>query len=382
MQSSSAPASPSVWSAAQLDALFANPLPTAPLISATDVKPIVADTDLWDHWPVQMSDGRIAEVAGGSLWIILSAPRGPRPSDRHNVARMRLLWHKGDRWIDCGLLLPDDLNPGAREWSGAARLDPETGAVMCWFTAAGRRGAGGLTFEQRLFHTSGRLDLSGAKPRIIDWTPAIETVACDGQFYAHTAGAPVRPRRIPGFRDPYWFRDPADGQGWLIFTGSGGGSTHADNGVVGLARDNGAGRFELMPPLISGEGLVNEMERPHVVVREGRYYVFWSTQASQFAADGPIGPTGLYGMVAQNFAGPYEPLNGSGLVLANPAGEPAQAYCWQVLETLEVMSFVDHWGLNGRDPATDPVADRAQFGGTIAPILRIEINGNTTRIVA
>ena len=86
-------------------------------------------------------------------------------------------------------------------------------------------------------------------------------------------------------------------------------------------------------------------------------------------------------MVGPSVTGPFEPLNGTGLVIANPPEEPRQAYCWQVLDTLEVVSFVDHWGLNGRDPIVDPDLNRAQFGGTVAPMLKIEIEGPNTTLL-
>ena len=159
---------------------------------------------------------------------------------------------------------------------------------------------------------------------------------------------------------------------------------HKHNGVVGLARAHmggGDSGFELLPPLVSADGVCNEMERPHLVIRDGLYYLFWSSQKSVFATDGPMGPTGLYGMVGPSLRGPYEPLNGTGLVIANPVTEPRQAYCWQVLDTLEVYSFVDHWGLEGRDIHAEPDLQRSRFGGTIAPVLKIEIEGNATRLL-
>jgi levansucrase len=52
-----------------------------------------------------------------------------------------------------------------------------------------------------------------------------------------------------------------------------------------------------------------------------------------------------------------------------------------VLDTLEVVSFIDHWGLDGRDPASDPVLNRSNFGGTIAPMLKIKIDGKTTKLI-
>ena len=57
----------------------------------------------------------------------------------------------------------------------------------------------------------------------------------------------------------------------------------------------------------------------------------------------------LYGFVAPALAGPWEPVNGSGLVLRNPEAEPLQAYSWLVLPDLRVTSFVDCHSLAGRE---------------------------------
>ena len=226
--------------------------------------------------------------------------------------------------------------------------------------------------------------MSGATPTIVGWSAAKPLVINDGTFYVDLAVNQRKPGGILGFRDPYWFWDPFDDCEYILFTGSLPGSVHECSGVVGLARaitnNNGAG-FALMPPIVSADGLANEMERPHMLVRDSQYYLFWSTQHSVFADGGPKGPSGLYGMVGPSITGPFTPLNGTGLVIANPPAEPRQAYCWQVLDTLEVISFVDHWGLRGRDPLSDPALNRAQFGGTIAPMLRIAINGATTELL-
>ena len=135
-----------------------------------------------------------------------------------------------------------------------------------------------------------------------------------------------------------------------------------------------------MPPLIDADGVNNELERPHLVVHNGLYYVFWSTQRHMFAIEGAAGPTGLYGMVASSVLGPYRPLNGSGLVAGNPVAEPHQSYSWWVCNDLSVVSFVDHWGLNGRALADEPALNRGQFGGTPAPVFTLELDGDCTRI--
>jgi levansucrase len=377
---------PSVWSAAHVAAIAHTALPGAALIGADDALPIIPELSLWDVWPVQLDDGSVAEVAGGSLWVTLSAPRMPDPDERHNVARMRLLHCLNGEWIDCGLLLPDGFSPGSREWSGSTRYDPHTGEITLWFTVAGRRGESKTDFEQRLFQATGQLDSAGAKPFIKEWCLLAESGQNDGTLYADLRHNQGIPGRIKGFRDPFWFRDPADCNGYLLFTGSKSASSSQSDydGVIGLASaldDDGKRAFRLLPPIIDADGLSNELERPHMIVRGGLYYLFWSTQRSVFAPDGPVGPTGLYGMVGPTVLGPFVPLNGTGLVISNPETEPRQAYAWQVLPTLEVISFVDHWGLEGRDIASDPALKKAQFGGTIAPMLTIELDGTKSRII-
>jgi levansucrase len=372
------------WTSEHVANIADRPLPQAPIIAPRDALPLLPKQDLWDLWPLQNPDGSVAEIAGGELWMVLSAPRLPDPGLRHDIARTRLLFRIGQDWRDCGLLFPDDLNPGTREWSGSARYDRDKGEVTAYFTATGRKGQAGHSFEQRLFQSCGKLDLSGALPAISDWTLANPVAVNDGTLYVDVRVDQGVPGNIKGFRDPYWFCDPADGQAYILFTGSQAGSTSSHNGVVGLAvalSGMGEDGFRLLPPIISADGVCNEMERPHLILKDGQYYLFWSSQNAVFVPDGPTGPSGLYGMVAPSLTGPYSPLNGTGLVLANPVSEPRQAYCWQVLDTLEVYSFVDHWGLNGRDIFAEPRLQRDQFGGTIAPVLKIEIEGTTTRIL-
>jgi levansucrase len=375
------------WTVAHVAAIPLTPRPEAPLIGDQDALPLLADHWLWDVWPVQLDDGRVAEVLGGSLWAILAAPRGPDPDARHDLARIRIVFRKDGAWRDCGNLLPDGFSPGGREWSGSTRFDPVSGRITLWFTAAGRRGQVITDFEQRLFHATGQIDLSGAHPAITGWSGLSESVCNDGAHYADLRTNQGVPGRIKGFRDPYWFRDPADGQGYLIFTGSKPASSSQSDydGVIGLAaaqdRD-GISEFKVLPPIIDADGLANELERPHMIVRDGLYYVFWSSQQGVFAPDGPAGPTALYGMVGRSVFGPFEPLNGTGLVVANPASEPRQAYAWQVLPSLDVVSFVDYWGLKGRDIVTDTALKAVQFGGTVAPIIRIAIEGSCTRIIS
>jgi levansucrase len=374
----------SLWTAEQVAVSKKQKLPEAPCILAAEAQPVLPQLVLWDIWPFQLDDGQVADIGGGSLWVVLSAPRRDNPDLRHNEARMRLLFRTATAWLDCGDLLPDAFSPGSREWSGSTRVDPATGVVTLWFTAAGRRGATTVDFEQRLFQATGRLDLTGNRPAITDWTDLIQCVTNDGRYYADLATRQGVPGRVKGFRDPYWFHDPASGQGYLVFTGSkSADASRSDyDGVIGIAALCGDREFNLLPPIMDADGVAFELERPHLILNNGLYYLFWSSQSYAFSPDICAGPTGLYGMVAPTPFGPYLPLNGSGLVLTNPAAEPRQAYAWQVLPSLEVVSFVEYWGLADRDIDSDPALKVSQFGGTIAPVVRITLKAATTQIVA
>lgn len=361
-----------IWTRQQVERIAAAPFATAPVIDREDLTPLLPGVDLWDCWPVQEEDGQVARIADGELVMFLSAPARADPEARHAQARIRLMHRLAAGWTDCGLLLPDGLAPGSREWAGSAVIDAAHQWLTLYFTAAGARGEAETSFDQRLFETQARLTLD-PHPRFVDWTTPIESVARDGAIYQSELSGGGAIGTIKAFRDPAWFRDPADGRAHLLFTASLAQSACPWNGAIGRAERVGE-KWVLQEPLISADGLNNELERPHLIARDDLYYLFWSTQAKVFAPAGPVGPTGLYGMVADRIEGPWRPLNGSGLVVANPASAPFQAYSWLVLADLRVLSFADQLGLD-RLPASVAEA-RAHFGGTPAPELRLALRGD------
>lgn len=344
------------------------------LITAADAQPILPNLDLWDNWPLAHEDGRTVVHQGRQYWFFLSAPRFADPGQRHDAARIRLASLGADGWRDHGNALPDHFNPGTREWAGSAVLHDDGTSVTLLFTAAGRRGEA-PSFEQRLFACRGRLGVDGPG----DWQEPQELVAADGARYVIAREAEGKPGLIKAFRDPAWFRDPHTGERHLLFTASAGWDEHDYNGVVGLAtlRD---GRWQLDDPLVEAVGVNNELERAHVVVRDGRYYLFWSTQRRTFAPDAASGPNGLYAMVAERLSGPWTPVNGNGLVAGNPVSEPTQGYSWWVTGEGAVWSFIDHWGMQGRAFHDHPELLRSQFGGTPAPVFHLAFAGDRVSI--
>ncbi len=344
------------------------------LIDGADVPPILPELDLWDNWQLAHEDGRIAVVDGRQYWFFLSSPRFPDPGKRHDAARIRLASLGTDGWRDHGDCLPEGLSPGTREWAGSAVLHDDGVTITLYYTVAGRRGEA-LSFEQRIFAASGSLGSDGPG----DWQSPREIFAADGLRYVIAREADGRPGMIKAFRDPAWLRDSATGKCHILFTGSAAWSSDEYNGVIGLATLVD-GDWQLDDPLVEAVGVNNELERPHVVVKNGLYYLFWSTQRRTFSPGSASGPNGLYAMCAEQLSGPWQPVNGNGLVAGNPASEPSQGYSWWVTGESEVWSFVDHWGMAGRSFDSHPELLRQQFGGTPGPVFRLVFDGESVTI--
>jgi levansucrase len=376
-----APPRPSSWAACDIENISRGAIPVLPEIELRHVKPIIPGVDLWDLWPLRRPDGQVAAFGGRTLWFALSAPAVGDPELRHGAARIRLLLNEHGSWIDCGPALPEGFSPGSREWSGSAVLESDSCVMTLYFTVAGRRGETQTTFEQRLFEARGDLVFEGGRINIKNWRGLMESVVSDDRDYVLVNQREGAPGIIKAFRDPEYFRDPADGREHLIFCASLKQTKSRFNGVVGLATKDASGIWRLAPPLICAEGVNNELERPHVLVSNGQYYMFWSTQRRTFSPDGPMGPNGLYGMAAETLLGPYRPLNGTGLVAANPESAPAQTYAWLVLPSLEVISFIDYWGMEGPAANVTPERRRVQFGGAPSPVFKIALDGDRTQIV-
>jgi levansucrase len=319
----------------------------------------------WDMWPIQDADGCPAQLAGRELWMALTAPDRGDPALRHFEARIHLLERGQAGWRDLGPVLPEQPVPYEREWAGSAMTDGA--AVSLYFTAAGtaQRPRG---YQQRLYEAHGTIGANGIPE---GWSVPRPSIGALHPAYMPADAHEGEAGRIKAFRDPAWFRDPADGQEYLIFTASLAQARTEYNGAVGIARRDHAG-WTLLPPLVHADGVNNELERAHVVVHAGRYYLFWATQTATFAPHLAAAPTGLYGMVADGLFGPYRPLNGSGLVMKNPDGAPAQTYSWSITADLQVSSFIDIWG----PQPTGGGKTAYRFGGVPAPILRLSIDGD------
>jgi len=348
---------------------------TAPSPPAADIHRVLPDLDvwpnldIWDAWPLADAAGQPVAWRGGELWFALAAPAFADPEQRHGHARIHHFHRRGAAFHHLGATMPDGFSPGSREWSGAARL--EDGQAALYFTAAGIRGEAPQTFRQRLYVTRSSLPAEDSVD-FAGWSPPRELIGPGGPYQPADQSEGLI-GEIKAFRDPFPWQD-ADGSDYLLFTASSAAAPRAFNGLVGLAgRDPQTGAFAPLPPLVDATDTNNELERPHIVRHAGRLYLFWSTQAKVFAP-GITAPTGLYGATAHSIEGPWQLLNGHGLVMANPVDEPFQAYSWWVLPDLSVAAFVDYWGVGDASAKSKP-AGRAHFGGTFAPFLTLALEG-------
>lgn len=354
------------WTVAAAGTADAEKAAQVPLIAGIDRQGLAADRLYWDLWPIQDEQGRIARPGGRELWMALTAPDRGDPALRHFEAKIHLLERTGGHWQDLGPVLPDRPVPYEREWAGSAVSDGTH--IALHYTAAGSAARPG-GYQQQLYQARAAIGADGLP---CGWSTPRPSITGHHPAYMLADAHAGEAGKIKAFRDPAWFRDPADGTDYLIFTASLAGATSDHNGAVGIARKAGDG-WQLLPPLIIADGVNNELERAHVVVHDGRYHVFWATQSSTFAPGLGHAPGGLYGMVADHLFGPYTPLNGSGLVLCNPPAEPLQSYSWIVTAELIVASFVDFIGLDGQPVPSDPATARRHFGGVPAPLLRLAL---------
>ena len=383
----------SQWTRSHADAIERRHGTVAPPAGVPTIDPF-PDIHIWDTWLLRDRHGDIADVNGWRLAFSLTAPAELLPGKRHDVAAIRCFYSAdGKQWHDAGPVFDDAL--GQRQWAGSALYDD--GSVYLYYTAAGDEGAEAMTYTQRIVVAHGGtlttdadgIELSGPWTHDTLFTP-------DGEWYETEADSRGM---IYTFRDPWFFEDPTTGKTYLLFEANTPAPERPEddpaishrrefNGCVGVAvSESGEPRsWELRPPLLDAVEVNQELERPHVIVVDGRYYLFVCSHVHTFAP-GVTGPDGLYGFVAEEFTGPYRPLNGSGLVVTNPPSAPFQAYSWMAFthgSEVLVQSFLNYFDFAGESLdaiAELPDADqRDRFGGTLAPTLRLAVDGDQTRL--
>ena len=283
------------------------------------------------------------------------------------------VWHYGNEVIT---------QPNKASWSGTPFL--KGNKVQFYFTSVD---------NETPFITYTSLDISANNTEvIINNRSEIKTILePDGKYYQTFVQNPYL-----NFRDPSPFINPEDGELYMVFEGNMAGYVGTFNiekediglvpkyfknepsycsqvGCIGIAKakDKEGNEWEMLPPLLTAKGITEQTERPHVVFKNNKVYLF--TIAHKHLFNNTLtGAEGLFGFYADSLFDTYKPLNESGLVITNPPSSTYQAYSFYVLNNGLVLSFIDS--------VQTINSDTFRIGGTVSPTIQLTINDTTTSI--
>ena len=343
-------------------------------------------------------------------------------------------------WIYGGHVFPDGASgsifedqsfTSQTEWSGSARLMDGNKIRMFYDAPAADTGK---PYDPRIVQSEGRIYADDTGVWFTGFRDQHQLLTPDGHYYQSRIQNPN-----VNFRDPFTFRDqnnPADSTDYMVFEGNSAytrepelvdqvaaagqnttvaSCTSKDMGYeagdpkaesaqevsdaggryqlanVGLARatNKAMTQWEYLPPLLSGNCVNDQTERPQIYFKDGKYYLFTISHRETYA-EGLMGPEGVYGFVGDGLRSDYRPVNEStGIALGNPInlnvapGRPYspdwnqspytyQSYSHYVMPDGLVESFIDSIGGNHDG---SPVR-----GGSLAPTVKLLISGDTTTV--
>ena len=348
-----------------------------------------------------------------------------------------------------GSIFEDQSFTAQTEWSGSARL-MEGNKIRMFYTSvafynsttggSGNNDGGqdnngsSKPYDPRIVQSEGRIYADENGVWLTGFRTQHQLLVPDGKYYQTR-------EQNPGvnFRDPFTFRDqnnPSDPTEYMVFEGNSafvreqqyvdaaakagqntavatctaedlgyeqgdpkaetvesvnqrGGRYQLANVGLARAKNKAMTQWEYLPPLLSGNCVNDQTERPQIYFQDGKYYLFTISHRETYA-DGLQGPEGVYGFVGDGLRSDYKPLNqNTGIALGNPInlnfnpGKPYtpdfnqspytfQSYSHYVMPGGLVESFIDSIGGN-KDG--NPVR-----GGSLAPTVKINISGDTTAV--
>lgn len=319
------------------------------------------DLDVWDSWPLQNTDGTVANYHG--YQVVFALAGDPKDADDTSiyVFYKKIGEESIDSWKNAGRVFKDSdkfvpndphLKKQTQEWSGSATLTSD-GKVRLFYTNFSGTNYGKQTL------TTAQVNVS---------QPSADTLKIEGveDHKSIFDGDGKKYQNIQQFidegaygsednhtlRDPHYVEDK--GHKYLVFeanTGTedgyqGEGSLYnrayyggnnpffqsekekllqssnkkkasLANGALGIVElNNDYTLKKVMDPLITSNTVTDEIERANVFKKDGKWYLFTDSRGSKMTIDG-IGQDDVYmlGYVSNTLTGKYKPLNDTGLVL-------------------------------------------------------------------
>ncbi|UZW14665.1 glycoside hydrolase family 68 protein [Clostridium pasteurianum] len=327
------------------------------------------DLDVWDSWPLQNSDGTVANYKGYNIVFALAGD----PKNGNDTSIYLFYQKIGqtsiDSWKNAGRVFKDSdkfANPNdphlkyqTQEWSGSATLTSD-GKIRLFYTDFSGAPEDGGTGDGNQVITTAQVNMSKVDRDTlkVDGVEDHKSIfdGGDGKLYQNVqqfrdAGMYLSPDNHT-LRDPHYVEDK--GHKYLVFeanTGSDdgyqgenslynrayyGGSKaffqsdknallNSDkketasyaNGALGIIELNDNYTLKkVMKPLIASNTVTDEIERANIFKLNGKWYLFTDSRGSKMTING-IGNKDVYmlGYVSNSINGPFKPLNDSGLVL-------------------------------------------------------------------
>lgn len=427
------------WTVENARAIRATSTNTVPPFDPDKLGLLMPGYQSWDNWLVRDEDGYVADVGGFTVLIALVRPIGADFSQGERIAYFYSA--DGVHYEPGGFLFGEQtLYEGLREWSGSTILRRD-GKIQTYYTCAYGSDYGGVwQTVQRLATAIQDFEVQPGKDYLSIAEPSHHSLlggACepDGHFYETPAQAsereakwPTRHRVAVGSdqtennccRDPFYFRDPVSGKRYLAFEGNTGADFHPPgyvrpeyisakgipaegfaptedmvkaNGCIGLIElTDEQGTFgTFLPPLLTSNLVTDEIERINIVFHEGHYYLFCVGHGNKntLVSENPdlVNRDYMLGFRGKSMFGPFEPLNGSGVVVQQKS--MGDAYAGQAENEQAVYSWLITPRRDQRAGVFKCVAyanycntgDQVEAVMGAAPSLSIEINGLNTRIV-
>ncbi|WP_113928747.1 glycoside hydrolase family 68 protein [Bacillus sp. P14.5] len=321
--------------------------------------------DVWDTWPLQNADGTVAEYNG--YHIIFGLAGAP---DNPNDTFVYMFYKDAeddsiDAWKNAGRVFDDEdkfkandeiLKGQQEEWSGSA-LFTEDGEIRLFYTnRGGFDESTGIFGKQTLTTAQVNLTEDEQAELQIDGVEDHKSIYDGGDSKTYeTVNKAFEDRNFMNnhtLRDPHYIEDK--GRKYLVFeanTGTEYGYSGEEslynrayygqgkrfminemrhliksgkkevaelaNGAIGIIEINDDYTIKKeMKPLVVSNTVTDEVERPNIFKKDGKFYLFTSTRGSKMTIKG-IDDEDIYmlGYVSNSLTGPYKPMNRTGIVL-------------------------------------------------------------------
>lgn len=248
---------------------------------------------IWDSW--------IVEDQGTLHRYALSAPiAGYTPNQRHEHAFVRhaISTDGGKRWRDLGPAVTPQSHgiwPDHVVWTSSVMLRRNAkGEKEFLMFITGRSNADGLT--QRIGLTRSKDGQHFSVPEVI-----LNPIESAGYDITDDDGI------IMAWRDPYVIQDPKDGRWHMLFSAKSKDGCGVIRPTVGhaIADDDTLSQWTLQSPMTLPQ-YYRQVEVPYMLIHNGKYYLFDSTQANPLV-DNNAGKEAAYrGYVGDSITGPWK----------------------------------------------------------------------------